>query len=180
MTKKNGISDEDSALFREAIGDITPIKKKRIIPEKKKPLPRPLQREADERSVMQELLDAEFDLAELEMGDELLYLRPGIQKQTLRKLRRGYYPVEAELDLHGMTVAMARVALADFLKMCQQHSRRCVRIIHGKGLGSKDKKPIIKNKLNNWLQTRDEVLAYCSARQIDGGTGAIYLLLKRV
>ncbi len=179
MSKSPQISEEDSALFREAVGDIKPIKQSRIVPEKSKPSARPAQTEADQRSVMQSLLDGEFDPTELEMGDELLYLRPGVQKQTLRKLRRGSYPVEAELDLHGMTVEMARVALADFLKHCQHRSRRCVRIIHGKGLGSKNKKPVIKNKLNNWLRQRNEVLAYCSARQVDGGTGAIYLLLRK-
>ncbi|MEQ8612529.1 MAG: Smr/MutS family protein [Gammaproteobacteria bacterium] len=179
MVKSTRISDEDRALFRDAIGEITPIRKQRVLPEKKRPVARPLQREADDHSVMVELLDSEFDPAELEMGDELLFLRPGIQKQALRKLRRGQFPVEAELDLHGMRVAEARAELAEFLKQCQRRARRCVRIIHGKGLGSKDKKPVIKNKLNNWLQQRDEVLAYCSARQIDGGTGAIYLLLKK-
>ncbi len=179
MSKSSRISDEDSALFRDAIGDITPIKKQRVIAEKKKPVARPLQKEADERMVMAELLDSEFDSANLEMGDELLFLRDGIQKQTLRKLRRGHYPVEAELDLHGLRVEEARSALASFLKQCHIRSRRCVRIIHGKGLGSKNKKPVIKNKLHNWLQQRNEVLAYCSARQIDGGTGAIYLLLKK-
>ena len=179
MGKSTRISDEDSALFRDAIGDITPIKKQRVITEQKKPVARPLQKEADEIQVMSELLDSDFDSANLEMGDELLFLRSGIQKQTLRKLRRGQYPIEAELDLHGMRVAEAREELAEFLKYCQHRSKRCVRIIHGKGLGSKDKKPVIKNKLHNWLQQWDEVLAYCSAPKMDGGTGAIYLLLKK-
>ncbi len=179
MAKSPKVSSRDMALFREAIGAITPIKKQSLIHKKKKPAAKPLQKEADEHSVLQALQNSDFDSTELEMGDELLYVRPGIQKQTLRKLRRGYYPIESELDLHGMTVAMAKVALTDFLKKCHQTSRRCVRIIHGKGLGSKDKKPVIKNKLNYWLQHRDDVLAYCSARQIDGGTGAIYLILKK-
>ena len=179
MAKSSDISEEDMALFRDAIGDVTPIKKQPLVHETNKPVAKPLQKEADDQSVMQELIDGEFDTHDLEMGDELIFIRPGVQKQTLRKLRRGQYPVESELDLHGMTVIMAKDALSNFLKQCHQTQRRCVRIIHGKGLGSKNKKPVIKNKLNNWLQQRDDVLAYCSARQIDGGTGAIYLLLKK-
>ncbi|MCG8379470.1 MAG: Smr/MutS family protein, partial [Proteobacteria bacterium] len=105
--------------------------------------------------------------------------KPGLQKQTLRKLRRGQFNIEGELDLHGMTAVMAKEALSTFLKRCKSQNKRCIRIIHGKGLGSKDKKPVIKNKLNNWLQKRDDILAFCSAREVDGGTGAIYLLLKR-
>lgn len=179
MAKSPDITEEDMALFRDAVGDVTPIKKQPVVHKTKKPVARPIQKEVDEQSVLQELVDGEFDTHDLEMGDELIFIRPGIQKQTLRKLRRGQYPIEAELDLHGMTVVIAQTALTDFLQRCHQTGRRCVRIIHGKGLGSKDKKPVIKNKLNNWLQKRDDVLAYCSARQVDGGTGAIYLLLKK-
>ncbi|MEM7027162.1 MAG: Smr/MutS family protein [Pseudomonadota bacterium] len=178
MTKSSDISEEDMALFRDAVSDVTPIKKQPLLHETKKPSPMPKQKEADEQSVMRELTDNVVDRFDLEMGDELLFLRPGMQKQTLRKLRKGQYPIESELDLHGMTVSMAKDALGDYLNHCRQSNKRCVRIIHGKGLGSKDKKPVIKNKLNIWLPRIDNVLAYCSARQVDGGTGAIYVLLK--
>ena len=179
MSKSSDISEEDSELFRQAVGQITPIKNSTVLSNKTRPQAHPKHSLADDEAVMQELIDGDYDPATLEMGDELFFLRPGIQKQTMRKLRKGIFPIEDELDLHGLTVVLARDALSDFLKHCQIRGKRCVRIIHGKGLGSKDKKPVIKNKLNNWLQQRDDVLAYCSARQVDGGTGAIYLLLKK-
>ena len=179
MNKSSNISDEDSALFREAVGDAKPLKQDSVIAEKPKPSPHPSKTEADNFAVLDEMSSMEFDGGLLERGDELLYCRPGVQKQTLRKLRRGQYTVEAELDLHGMTVAVAKKALSDFLRQCTVHSQRCVRIIHGKGLGSINKQPVLKNKLNQWLLNMDATLAFCSARPADGGTGAIYLLLKR-
>ncbi len=179
MKKPSNISEEDSALFRETVGNIKPLKQDSIVLNNTKPSPHPTKNEDDNRAVMKELLDSEFDETLLERGDELLYSKPGVQKQTLRKLRRGQYNIEAELDLHGMTVERAREALSNFLVDRNARSQRCVRIIHGKGLGSINKQPVIKNKVNNWLRQRNDVLAFCSARQADGGTGAIYLLLKR-
>ena len=180
MKKSSKISDDDIALFRDAMANTVPLKHNNVVPEAPKPAAQPLQTEADNRAVIDEMQTSDIELNELEMGDELLYCRPGVQKQTLRKLRRGQFNIEAELDLHGMTVAMAKEALAEFLNRCRARSKRCVRIIHGKGLGSKNKQPVIKNKLNNWLRQRNDVMVFCSARQVDGGTGAIYLLLKRV
>ena len=180
MEKSSTLSDADIALFRKTVGNTVPIEHNSIDPDTPKPAARPLQTEADHHAVINEMQAGEVDQSLLEMGDELLYCRAGIQKQTLKKLRRGQFNIEAELDLHGMTVVVARNALSDFLKKCSLRSQRCVRIIHGKGLGSKNRQPVIKNKLNHWLRQRDDVLAFCSARQIDGGTGAIYLLLKRV
>ena len=178
MSRIPDISDEDSALFREAVGEVLPIKTNLAEQQTARPAAEPNKTLADNETVIQQLLDSDYDPTELEIGDKLYFLRTGIQKRTMRKLRRGLFPIEAELDLHGMTVEIAREALANFLRHCQHRQRRCVRVIHGKGLGSKNKKPVIKNKLNHWLQQRNEVLAYCSARQVDGGTGAIYLLLK--
>lgn len=179
MNKTTDISKEDLELFRKAVENTQPLKQDVFIPNKPKPKPHPVKTEEDNRAVINEMSEGEFDHTSLERGDELLFYKPGFQKQSLRRLRRGQFNIEAELDLHGMTVDTAKNALADFLKQCAIRNRRCVRIIHGKGLGSKNKQPVIKNKLNNWLQTRADVLAFCSARPIDGGTGAIYLLLKR-
>lgn len=179
MKKSSNISEEDSALFRDAVGKIKPLKQDTVVHKKNKPSPNPTIKETSEESVMQALQDSEYDQDLLERGDELLFSRPGIQKQTLRKLRRGQFTIEDEIDLHGLTVEMARKALFDFLEGCHQRSLRCVRIIHGKGIGSESKKPIIKNKVNHWLRKRDDALAFCSAQRSDGGTGAIYLLLKR-
>ena len=179
MSKNKKISDEDINLFREAVKDTLPLRQDKFVPEKSKPKPRPSKTEEDQRSVMEEIVDSDFDSATVERGDELLFHRPGLQKLTLRKLRRGQFSIEDELDLHGMKVEEARAALSGFIKHCQSRNKRCVRIVHGKGLGSANKFPVIKNKVNNWLQKREEVMAFCSARPIDGGTGAIYLLLKR-
>lgn len=124
------------------------------------------------------MVEGFFDTEAAETGDELLYKKPGIQDKVFRKLRRGQIAVAAELDLHGYTVLHARDSLSDFLQECVTRNRRCVRIIHGKGLRSGQGRPTIKSRIGKWLQQRQEVLAYCSARQVDGGTGAIYVLLK--
>ena len=102
-----------------------------------------------------------------------------LQQKLLKQLRRGQLTITAELDLHGYIVADARIALTEFLTDCRRHGDRCVRIVHGKGHGSRQKLPVLKNKVNTWLQQRDEILAFCSARPADGGTGAVYVLLKR-
>jgi DNA-nicking Smr family endonuclease len=133
----------------------------------------------EQQRIMRDMLSDAFDPAEIETGEELLFSRKGLQHGLIRKLRRGQFTVQAELDLHGLTVAEARQALAEFLADVRAAGARCVRIIHGKGYGSRHKQPVLKNKLNGWLQQRDEVLAFCSARQVDGGTGAVYVLLKR-
>lgn len=177
MNKKPDLSDDDIALFKQAVADSQPLKQDKIIPETPKPFPVPAR--ADKQAVLNELDAPEFDEFALERGDTLLFYRPGLQRRTFKKLRRGQFNIEAELDLHGMTVDKAKIALAEFIKRCLSRNKHCVRIIHGKGLGSKNNKPVIKNKLNHWLPKRNDVLAYCSARQVDGGTGAIYLLLKK-
>lgn len=179
MKKSSKISDEDIALFRKTVGDIKPLKQDSVVLNKPTPSPHPIQSKADDLAGIDEIIDDEYDTGLLERGDELLYARPGVQKQTIRKLRRGQYKIEAELDMHGMTVAMANEALSGFLRQCAVRSHRCVRIIHGKGIGSANRQPVLKNKLNQWLLKSDKVLAFCSARPADGGTGAIYLLLKR-
>jgi len=138
----------------------------------------PQQRLLDDAAVVQEMFSDGLDPADLETGDELLFVRGGLQHNVLRKLRRGQYSIGAELDLHGFTAADARQALALFLHACRERRVRCVRIIHGKGNGSLHRLPVLKGKVNHWLQQRDEVLAFCSARPMDGGTGAVYVLLK--
>ena len=179
MKKSSKISEEDSALFRDAVGKIKPLIQDTVVHNKTKPTSTPCGKESDKQPVMQALHDSEYDQDLLERGDELIFSRPGIQKQTLRKLRRGQLTIEDEIDLHGLTVEMARSALFDFLEDCHSRSLRCVLIIHGKGIGSESKKPVIKNKVNHWLRKRNDALAFCSAQRSDGGTGAIYLLLKR-
>ncbi|SMC29275.1 DNA-nicking endonuclease, Smr domain [Andreprevotia lacus DSM 23236] len=144
----------------------------------KKPSPWPLQRWHDEAQVMADAMSDFWPWDELESGEELLYLRPGMKLDTLRKLRRGEWVVQAQLDLHGHTSESGRLAVSEFLHHCKMHNKRCVRIIHGKGLGSKHKQPVLKLKLKNWLAQRDEVLAFAQARAVDGGAGAVLVLLK--
>jgi len=114
----------------------------------------------------------------LESGEELVFLRPGLQTTVLRKLRRGHWVSQGELDLHGLTVAEAKMELIQFLQHCQKNSLRCIRIIHGKGLRSKNREPVLKNKVAHWLMQRDETLAFCQARAADGGGGAMLVLLR--
>ncbi|MEE8343415.1 MAG: Smr/MutS family protein [Gammaproteobacteria bacterium] len=171
-------SKADSDLFRNTVGDVIPMADDRVPPTHRRRKPVPRSRQQDDAQVMRELLSDLHDPAELETGDELLYLRPGLQHGVFRKLRRGQFSVGAELDLHGMTVPVARQALHNFLHRCAGTGIRCVRIIHGKGYGSQQRQPILKNKVNHWLRQWDSVLAFCSTPPRDGGTGAMYVLLK--
>jgi len=177
--KKNFLSPQDRELFRRAVADVLPLHQDKVLPPQRRLPPIPRQREQDEALVIRDMMSDTFEPAELETGEELLYLRPGLQKRLLRHLRQGKFSIGAELDLHGMTVPIARQTLARFLEDCRRRTIRSVRIIHGKGRGSYHKEPILKGKVNLWLQQRDEVLAFCSARAVDGGTGAVYVLLKR-
>ena len=179
MTDHDDQEDPDSQLFRKQVGDVHPVTHDKIDFVKKKPKPYPIKGQEDEQQVIIDMMSDEFDSADIEAGDELNYAKPGIPPKTLRKLRRGQFAIHAELDLHGMTVPAAREALAIFLQNCHLENLRCIRIIHGKGLGSSPKGPVIKTMVNKWLQQREDILAFCSAIPVHGGTGAAYVLLKR-
>lgn len=179
MAKKEHAGPEDGDLFVRATADARPLVQDRLPPFRRKRSPRPTQRERDERAVVHSLLSDGYDEAVIETGDELLFQRPGVSGTVWRRLRRGHYAIESELDLHGCVVAEAREQVALFLKEAQTRGQRCVRIIHGKGLSSAAKLPILKVKVNHWLRQKDAVLAFCSARAVDGGTGAVYVLLRR-
>lgn len=170
---------DDFALFREMMDEVARLPHDKVVPEPPRPAPHPTQRELDEARVLDDMLSEHHDLEELQPGDMLSFCRPGVKKTHFRKLRRGEYALGAELDLHGLTVPMAREALVAFLADCRAHGDRCVRIIHGKGLRSSNQGPVLKSMVNRWLRQRDEVLAFCSARPVDGGTGAVYVLLRR-
>lgn len=119
------------------------------------------------------------DVDAVERGDVLEYRAPGVRPNVLRGLRRGQFPVEASVDLHGLTAERATRLLEDLLHEARQVRARCVRIVHGKGIGSGSRGPVLKNLVNGWLRTRPEVLAFVSAPPEDGGTGAVYVLLRR-
>lgn len=175
MARRNKISREEIALFHNAIKGARRLKQDKRPPCQRTLSTRPRQRLMDEQQVLQDMFSDEWHPGEMETGEELLFVRNGIQHTVMRKLRRGQYSIGAELDLHGMTVREARQALSEFLRTTRH---RCVRIIHGKGHGSYQKQPVLKGKVNNWLTQRNEVLAFCSALPVDGGTGALYVLLK--
>ena len=133
---------------------------------------------ADQVEVLRESLLPPPDEAALSTGDELSFRRPHISEAVLTQLRRGAYVVDGEIDLHGMTGAEAKAVLRTFIAECLEQRVRCVRVVHGKGRRSGPRGPVLKNVVNHWLQRADDVLAFGSARAVDGGSGAIYVLLR--
>jgi DNA-nicking Smr family endonuclease len=178
--RKPVINPEESELFRAAVSDVVPLTgTARIEHVRLLPQPVPAQRLRDEREALNESLTGQVAWdAGMETGEELSYARNGVGAQTLSKLRRGHWATQDELDLHGLTVEQARLALADFLNRSVHRGLRCVRIIHGKGLRSKNREPVLKPKLGAWLIKRDDILAFCQARSADGGGGAVVVLLR--
>ncbi|VAW93471.1 hypothetical protein MNBD_GAMMA22-737 [hydrothermal vent metagenome] len=175
-------NNNDKDVFLDAMKGVRRLDKShhnRSLPRLKRPVARPIQRIKEQHQVLEDMMSDPIDEADIVTGDELFFSRTGLQNSVLRKLKRGQYAIEDELDLHGKTSSQAKILVAEFLRYCTQTNLRVVRIIHGKGRGSFNKQPVLKIKVNHWLQQRDEVLAFCSARQVDGGTGAIYVLLKR-
>lgn len=170
----------EADLFRRSIGNVATLAPPdKLIPIVPRPLPIARQHLADEQRALQESLSDEFSIETLlETDESLSFARPGIGSETLRKLRRGHWVIQHQLDLHGLRTDEAREALIEFLRNCGKRGLRCVRIIHGKGLGSVNKEPVLKNKVRNWLVQKDEVLAFCLARPADGGAGAMIVLLK--
>ena len=180
MAKSNDISDVDRELFRNSVGPVQKVRQIRTPVSKPRPAHIPVQRNAEAQAAIREMTSESMVSDQLQTGDKLFFKRPGIQDQVLAKLRKGRFAIERELDLHGMISRDAQAALGRFLLHCRHHDIHYVRIIHGKGHGSRDGKPVIKNKLNQWLQKIPQVLAFCSAPLHDGGTGAIYVLLKNI
>ncbi|MDX1442470.1 MAG: Smr/MutS family protein [Gammaproteobacteria bacterium] len=178
--KQNPDNGDDLSLFREAMRDVRPLDiDERIQPGKKRPSPRPRFSQADERAVLGESLQLTPEELDIETGEELLYCRAGVPRNAFRDLRRGRFRPAAELDLHGMTAEAAGTAIRRFLEESLDYGMRCVRIIHGKGRGSGNRGPVLKQKTASVLHRQDCVLAYASARAVDGGTGATHVLLRR-
>ncbi|MFL9923525.1 Smr/MutS family protein [Herbaspirillum lusitanum] len=173
---------EEANLFRNSIGQVAPLRPtvidKALLPQPR-PLPIARQHLADEQAALLESLSDEFTFDTLLSSDEnLSFARPGIGPDVLSKLRRGHWVIQEQLDLHGLRRDQAREALGEFLRQARRRGTRCIRVIHGKGLGSVNKEPVLKNKVRNWLAQKDEVLAFCQARPADGGSGALVVLLK--
>lgn len=172
-------AESDTQLFREAVKDVKPLGAEHPPPTGRQRRPVPLARfsRADRHAVLLESLNDPSVDPESASGDELVYHRAGVQTSVLKKLRRGQYRVQAEIDLHGLTVAEAKQALREFLAEALDRQFRCVRIIHGKGLRSGHRGPVLKGVVSSVLRRVKPVVAYVSARQVDGGTGAVYVLL---
>lgn len=170
----------EAELFRRSIGEVAPLPSQgRVSTRPSPPPPLAKQREADEQAALEQSLSDEFSLDTLLETDEALsYTRPGIGGDVLKKLRRGHWVTQAQLDLHGLRREEAREALSGFLRDAVKRGIRCVRVIHGKGLGSVNREPVLKNKVRNWLVQKEEVIAFCEARGVDGGAGAVMVLLK--
>ncbi|WP_411834419.1 Smr/MutS family protein [Pseudoxanthomonas mexicana] len=171
--------DDDAALFRAAIGEVTPLPQR--APPPRKPRPRPAARmaqrdEEDARSQFQRGLD---EMALREAGDVLSHARDGLPARLVQRLRRGQYSAQDELDLHGATAAQAEAMLRRFLQEAHAHDYGCVRVIHGKGLQSEGTAPVLKNLVDRLLRQRADVLAFHSAPPAQGGTGAVLVLLAR-
>jgi DNA-nicking Smr family endonuclease len=174
---KNSKTD-DKALFRDTVGEVRPVSTKRLHLAGPRPRARARFTRLDEASVLAESLLGGPEHLDVETGEELSYRRSGVAPPVLRKLRQGGYAIQAEMDLHGMTSNEARTALREFMAECLALDLRCVRIVHGKGLRSGDRGPVLKTSVNRWLRQWNEVLAFCSAPRRDGGTGAIYVLIR--
>lgn len=170
----------EANIFRSSVGDVQVLKQQeKFHPIPKKPQPIPFKHIEDEQKALQESLSDEFDAGTLLESDEnLSYTRMGVGIDVAKKLRQGAWVIQAQLDLHGMRRDQARDNLGEFLRKCIRSGFRCVRIIHGKGLGSVNKEPVLKNKVRNWLIQKDEVIAFSQATAADGGSGALIVLLR--
>jgi DNA-nicking Smr family endonuclease len=175
----------EKEFFASAVGIVKPL------PPKHRPghraslplvqaAPIAVQHQLDEQAVMQEALSDEFDVETLlDTDDALSYRRPGIGTDVTRKLRKGGWSIQGQVDLHGLRREDARQALVDFIKDAARMGWRCVRVVHGKGLGSPGKTPVLKGKVQSWLIQKQEVLAFVQARPAHGGAGALVVLLAQ-
>ena len=176
-------AEED--FFALAVGIVKPLPPKHR-PGHRASLPRvatapiAVQHQLDELAVMQEALSDEFDVETLlDTDDALSYRRPGIGTDVTRKLRKGGWSIQGQVDLHGLRREEAREALVDFIKDAERMGWRCVRVVHGKGLGSPGKTPVLKGKVQSWLIQKQEVLAFVQARPAHGGAGALVVPLAQ-
>ena len=172
--------EAERVVFEKAVGVVHRLPDTgRIDPRPTRPAPVPQHRQKDEQAVLRESLSDEFDVETLlETDESLAFRRPELGPDVLRKLRRGVWALQGQIDLHGLRTEEARTALGRFLRDAQVRGWRCVRVVHGKGLGSPGRVPVIKDKVKRWLVQNDRVLAFVQARGDDGGAGALIVLLQ--
>jgi DNA-nicking Smr family endonuclease len=178
MTKTSKPSAEEIDLFRRSIGPVRKISCDRVRHAHKPPPPRPRKCHEPVMPVMPDNFSDAHDPGSVSAEESLFFARPGLQQRQLQRFRRGQMTCSAELDLHGMTTAIARTELMAFIAYCSTRRIRCARIIHGKGYGSGGSPPVLKNRLNSWLRQHHDVLAFSSAQARHGGSGALYVLLR--
>ena len=179
LTSEANENNNEANLFQTAVKNARPLNVD--VPFTEKTYPKPIARQfiRDEKQALRDSLSDDYHpVYDIENGEELLYLRLGQSPDVLSKLRRGFWVVQAQIDLHGLISDEAREYVGEFLGHCKKKNIRCVRIVHGKGLGSRNREPVLKHKLRNWLMQKDEVIAYAQAKPEDGGSGAVIVLLK--
>jgi len=174
--------DREKRLFELAVGPVQPLSTaRRAVHPPRHVAPMPVQRQRDEEAVMREALSDDFDVETLlHTDDQLSFHRPGLGPDVMRKLREGHWSIQKQMDLHGLRVDEAREALGRFVRESHQLGLRCVRVVHGKGLGSPGRTPVLKGRVQRWLVQKNEVMAFVQARPAEGGAGALVVLLKPV
>ena len=177
VVKPKIIDEQD--LFQQEMASVKPLVQERSHPIANTVEPEPTIQKKDDKYAFDSLYSEEFEPKTIGNEESISFQRSGVQDRLFKQLRQGQLQIDAELDLHGMTIPIAHQQLAEFIDECRRQTIRCIRIIHGKGWGSKDNKPVLKTKLNAWLQHEENVLAFCSAPVKDGGTGAVFVLLRR-
>ena len=172
-------AEAERNLFTRAVGKVAPIaNQERVWSPPQRLTPRPLQQDLDDEAVMHESMSDEFDISTLlDADDQLSFRRPGIGTDVTRKLRKGEWSIQGQIDLHGLRSDEARNAMGQFIRNAKRMGWRCVRVVHGKGLGSPGKEPVLKSKVQRWLVQKKEVLAFVQAKPSDGGGGALVVLL---
>ncbi|MEY4317011.1 MAG: hypothetical protein RI902_819 [Pseudomonadota bacterium] len=172
-------AEAERNLFTRAVGQVQPIAAKpRVQVNIPAPVPRRLQQDIDDAAALQESMSDEFDVSTLlDVDDQMSFRRPGIGTDVTRKLRKGEWSIQGQIDLHGLRSDEARNAVGQFIRDAKRMGWRCVRVVHGKGLGSPGKEPVLKSKVQRWLVQKNEVLAFVQAKPADGGAGALVVLL---
>ncbi len=170
----------EQQLFARAVGPVTPLRDANVaqLPAVA-PEPLPLQLWLDEERALLESISDDFDVSTLlDTDDQLSYRRQGIGVEITRRLRAGHWSIQNQLDLHGLRTDEARETLGQFIRQAHKRGLRCVRVVHGKGLGSPGKTPVLKGRVQRWLVQKNEVLAFVQARPAEGGSGALVVLLQ--
>ncbi|MEN7530884.1 MULTISPECIES: Smr/MutS family protein [unclassified Cupriavidus] len=172
---------EEANVFRANVGQVSTLRDRNHVPTPRKaPAPIPVQSQLNDKAVLEASLSDEFDVENLlDIDETMSFRRPGIGEDVIKKLRRGEWVPQDKVDLHGLRSDEAREALANFLRRSVRNGVRCVRVIHGKGIGSPDKLPVLKGKVRSWLVQKEEVIAFVQARESQGGAGALMVLLRQ-